>query len=166
MPEYEAIIGENRRYSYDIHYLYEFFLLPFPRSIINLVIDATNENMKAQGRDDITYGEFLLCVSLQFFMCFIEGFLLKGYFSSSPITFSQGDPYRLNSFMSKRRFQATLHNLVFTTEVAPTFVDKFWEIRTIVKLWNDNMASIFSPGHIICLDESMSIWHNKWSCPG
>ena len=28
------------------------------------------------------------------------------------------------------------------------------------------MEKVFSPGYITCLDESMPIWHNKWSCPG
>ena len=34
------------------------------------------------------------------------------------------------------------------------------------KAWNKNMAAIFTSGWITCLDESMSIWTNKWTCPG
>ena len=36
----------------------------------------------------------------------------------------------------------------------------------MIKAWNDHMAAIFLAGWVICLDESMSIWHNKWTCPG
>jgi hypothetical protein len=31
--------------------------------------------------------------------------------------------------------------------------------------WNKNIADAFSLGWIICLDESMSIWHGRWTCP-
>ena len=36
----------------------------------------------------------------------------------------------------------------------------------MIELWNQNMTECFSPGWIVCLDESMSIWHNRWTCPG
>ena len=49
---------------------------------------------------------------------------------------------------------------------APAFRDPFWEIRQLVSEWNDNMKEVFSPGWACCLDESMSIWFNKWTCPG
>ena len=32
--------------------------------------------------------------------------------------------------------------------------------------WKENMRDCFSPSYVTCLDESMSIWNNKWSCPG
>jgi hypothetical protein len=28
------------------------------------------------------------------------------------------------------------------------------------------MANVFLAGWVICLDESMSIWHQRWTCPG
>ena len=36
----------------------------------------------------------------------------------------------------------------------------------MISLWNANMAEIFSPGWACCLDESMSIWFNRYTCPG
>ena len=33
-------------------------------------------------------------------------------------------------------------------------------------VWNEHMARIFTAGWTICVDESMSIWHNRWTCPG
>ena len=36
----------------------------------------------------------------------------------------------------------------------------------MIKVWNDHMAAIFLAAWVICLDESMLIWHNKWTCPG
>ena len=36
----------------------------------------------------------------------------------------------------------------------------------MVQEWNENMTEIFTPSWVSCLDESMSIWFNKWTCPG
>ena len=36
----------------------------------------------------------------------------------------------------------------------------------MVKAWGDNMNTYFRPGYVNCLDESMSIWTNKFTCPG
>ena len=57
-------------------------------------------------------------------------------------------------------------HLAYTDATAPTFLDKFWQVRQMIKAWNDHMAEKFLAVWVICLDESMSIWHNKWTCPG
>ncbi len=36
----------------------------------------------------------------------------------------------------------------------------------MVEMWNRHMASVFVPGWILCFDESMSIWHSMFTCPG
>ena len=36
----------------------------------------------------------------------------------------------------------------------------------MIDAWQTNMNAIFSPGFMNCLDESMSIWTNKFTCPG
>lgn len=36
----------------------------------------------------------------------------------------------------------------------------------MVKTWNDWMATIFKTAWVLCLNESMSIWHNCWFCLG
>ena len=36
----------------------------------------------------------------------------------------------------------------------------------MIKEWNDNMAAVFYAAWVVCLDESMSIWHNRWTCLG
>jgi hypothetical protein len=36
----------------------------------------------------------------------------------------------------------------------------------MIKAWNTHMANVFLAGWVICLDESMSIWHQRWTCPG
>ena len=33
-------------------------------------------------------------------------------------------------------------------------------------MWNENMKEVFTCSWINCLDESMSIWNSRWTCPG
>ena len=42
----------------------------------------------------------------------------------------------------------------------------FWEVHAMITAWNSNMNQQFSPGYANCLDESMSIWTNQFTCPG
>ena len=64
------------------------------------------------------------------------------------------------------RFKSIQRFLTFTDVRAPTFADKFWEIRQMIKEWNTHMTNVFLAAWVICLDESMSIWHQRWTCPG
>ena len=36
----------------------------------------------------------------------------------------------------------------------------------MVHCWNENMAKNFIPSWINCIDESMSMWVNEYTCPG
>jgi hypothetical protein len=36
----------------------------------------------------------------------------------------------------------------------------------MIKEWNTHMVNVFLAGWVICLDKSMSIWHQRWTCPG
>ena len=68
--------------------------------------------------------------------------------------------------MSRNRFNVILQALQFTTNEPPRYLDRFWRVRPIIQEWNDNMRKIFVPSWVCCLDESMSLWTNKWTCPG
>ena len=73
---------------------------------------------------------------------------------------------RLGSFMSRKWFEAILKALAITTRQPPAFRDCFWEVQEIIEAWNANMTEQFTPNWVSCLDESMSTWMNKYSCPG
>ena len=64
-------------------------------------------------------------------------------------------PYRLGELMSKRCFNTTTRELKFTNTNPTAHIDKFWQIRQMVKAWNDHMTSIFLASWEICLGESM-----------
>jgi hypothetical protein len=68
--------------------------------------------------------------------------------------------------MGKRRFQAITKCLTFTDTIPLAYRDKFWQVRQMIRAWNENMANRFVTAWVMCLDESMSIWHNTWTCPG
>ena len=36
----------------------------------------------------------------------------------------------------------------------------------MIGIWNKHMAENWKSGLFVCIDESMSIWFNKWTCPG
>ena len=73
---------------------------------------------------------------------------------------------RLGTYMSRKRCGAILKTLSITSCDSPAFRDCFWEIHEILKAWNETMIEQFSPSWVNCLDESMSTWTNKYSCPG
>lgn len=142
------------------------FLRFFPKQLVNLVVIETNKKLQQDSKAELTYGEFLLFLGLQLFMSTLNGYSRNEFWSSSPISLANGSPFRLNEFMSRNRFNDIIDALSFTDEKAPTYRDKFWEVRKMISLWNENMADVFIPSWITCLDESMSIWCNRWTCPG
>ena len=75
-------------------------------------------------------------------------------------------PMRLHNFMSRKRFEAILKALAITARQPPAFRDRFWVVREVLEAWNSNMTEQFTPSWVSCLDESMSPWTNKYSCPG
>ena len=68
--------------------------------------------------------------------------------------------------MSCKRFDLILGALAFTDKNLPAFANPFREVKQMIDVWQTNMNEIFSPWFMNCLDESMSIWSNKFTCPG
>ena len=96
----------------------------------------------------------------------MSGFKRSEFWSVKPIELYNGAPYRLNEFMSSNRFEAIFSAISFTDNKPPPYKDKFWQVRQMIAMWNEQMGKIFVPAWVSCLDESMSIWFNKFTCPG
>ena len=124
----------------------------------------TNKNLSSK----LTFGELLVFIGIWFVISYSSPGCLnrREYWSSTKPNREGGAPFRLNDIMSGRRFEEIVQALCFTNMEAPSFRDKFWEVRQMVKEWNQNMKDVFTAGWITCLDESMSIWTNRWTCPG
>lgn len=143
------------------------FCVFFPMAFLTqTIIGKTNENLKKKQKEATTLGEFLRFLGLWFFMATLSGYAKRQYWSTSEVNEFDGAPYRLHKYMSYNRFMDILSCLGYTMSSPPNFVDKFWEIRDLVKAWNANMKEVFVPSWVSCLDESMSIWFNKFTCPG
>ena len=68
--------------------------------------------------------------------------------------------------MLKYRFDQILKALKVTNKAPPTYKDRFWEVRQVLDLCKTHIQENFVPSWVSCLDESMSIWFNRWTCPG
>jgi len=97
-------------------------------------------------------------------MATIVGFTRRDFFSSREFDEKEAPcPYCLAKYMTLCRFEVLTYHLCLSDPNPSTYQDKFWEVRAA---WRENMADFFSPVWITCLDESMSIWHSRWTCPG
>ena len=142
------------------------FLTLFPREYLEMVLLAeTNKTIEDQ-EGEITFGELLRCIGLWFFLATTSGFARRDFFSSFPINERSGAPYRLNQYITRTRFESILQSLTFTDAPTPTYLDPFWEVRQMIVEWNSNMHRVFKSAWVCCLDESMSSWLNKFTCPG
>jgi hypothetical protein len=155
----------------------EIFLHLFPlKYFTNVIVEGTSNALVGVDSARTTIGEMLQYVGMWLLMsCYMKS---PGYFwQSAPRTTTTLDNddedkendtplFTFNRYMSRRRFLAITSALRFTLLNLPTFRDKFWEVRDMIPAWNKHMAKIFLAAWVICLDESMSIWHNQWTCPG
>jgi hypothetical protein len=117
----------------------------------------------------LTFCELLRFLGIRLLMLTCSGWKVDQFWNYEDAPCDQEEdpcPYNFKPFMSKRPFIHINRYISFTNVPKPAFIDKFWPARQMIKSWNDHMASIFLCAWVICLDESMSIWHNKWTCPG
>ena len=147
---------------------FELFRMTMPEQFIqDVVLPATNVFLT----DEMTMGEFYKWLGCHFFMACFQGIKDRNdWWSTAPIDMFSGAPFRLNEFMTKRRFLEITAAIVFTDVPPPTlaeggFVDRFHDIRKLIDAWNDHMAAEYNPSWLNCLDESMNSWLSKF-CPG
>ena len=134
----------------------------------DVCLAQTNKGMEARGLQTVSFGEMLRYIGLWVLMAsFGCGFTVDDFFSTRE--YDEHDnpcPVNLIKYMHKSRFKAITRELRFTDCEKPAFEDKFWEVRQMIEAWCSNMAAVFHCAWVSCLDESMSIWHNRWTCPG
>ena len=152
----------NRREdSFNRLALFEHF---FPIEYVKDVI-IPNINKSIVG-DRVTYGEFLRWLGIWFLIATVIGPSRESFFSNQPPDEFSEAPFRVSHYMSRKRFDKILSALRFAKSNPPTYIDRFWEVRELIDAWNRNMTRRFMPGWASCLDESMSPWTNKYTCPG
>ena len=140
-----------------------FFFKPF---ILEVIIPENNKQLKEDMHQAVTYGEFLHWLGLWFLMATITGPDHSDFWSLGEVDCSVGAPMHLGHLMSRKQFEVILKALSYTSCQHPAFRDRFWEVHQMLDAWNTNMMERFPPSRVNCLDESMSTWTNKYSCPG
>ena len=135
----------------------------FPTEYLqHVVLVETNKKLE----ESLTYGELLRWIGVWVLMSTVDGSDRRSFWAAREIDIYYGAPFRLTNIMSRTRFEAILSAITYTNHNPPAFVDRFWEVRQLVDCWNENMNKNFSPSWINAIDESMSKWVNKYTCPG
>lgn len=140
------------------------FLLFFPIGYIKeVVITETNKKLSHK----MTYGEFLRFLGCWLIMSCYEGILRsRDWWSLKTISMHEGAPFRLHEWMSRKRFEVILGNLVYTNYAVSSIHDPYFLRQQMEMEWNNHMTTVFEPSWVSVLDESMQVWFNQWSCPG
>jgi hypothetical protein len=146
-----------------LHTVLGYFLHFFPMNIFKTtVLTATNETLS----DPLTWEEFLRFLGVLFLLATTQGVpRLLFWANDSPDIFS-GAPFRLHAYMSRHCFESILKHLKFTTREIPPYKHPFYPVNDLIAAFNRHSHCCFSPGWVNCLDESMSVWTNMWTCPG
>ena len=144
----------------------QLFEILFPMKWVKeTLIPATNEAM-GDEEEELTYSEFLQFIGIWMKISTTVGFQRRDFWSTSSNTSTRDTPFKFNAIISKHRFESILASLTYTQAPPPTYKDRFFEVRDMLRAWNENMDEEFVASWISCLDESMSKWLNKWTCPG
>ena len=150
----------------------DLFLHALPYTwLTTIMISKTAVTMRkvSPNCNELRSGEFLRYLGIRLLMSTCIGWTKDQFWRPSNEVYEQernNCPYNMKTFMSRRRFDLITKSLSYTDAYAPNYRDKYWQVRQMLQAFNAHMASIFSSSWVICLDESMSIWHNKFTCPG
>ena len=114
----------------------------------------------------MTLQDFYVWLGCQFFMTGFEGTENnKIWWLDKPIDIFEGAPFRLSEYMSGRRFQNICATIRYTNIESPAFLDRFHDVWQMIDAFNEHYDCEYVPSWLICLDESMNIFLDKF-CPG
>jgi hypothetical protein len=146
----------------------DYWLLFFPHVFCKTIMLPEMNNKLDTGRPPIEWWEYLRWLGIWHLLATTDGHDRRSFWSTNVNEDPRfkGAPFRLNDIMSRTRFEEILEVTTYFDHPWPAFKDDFHPIRQLVKAWNENMLIIFIAAWIVCLDESMSLWTNMWTCPG
>jgi hypothetical protein len=147
---------------------FDFFLQLVPIEWFKTsVVENTSDSLRAAGLQPTSFGKMCRFLGLWLLIATVVGFPRRDFFTNRDYDEKNAPcPYRLAKYMSPRQFEDLLSHLRPCKPNPPALPGRFWEVREMMKAWKDNMAAVFIPSWIVCLDESMSIWLSRWTCPG
>ena len=135
----------------------------FPKKFVeDVMIPGMNKSLVPP----ISYGEVLSWLGLWILMSTVDGSDHQSFCSMKEPNKFDGAPFRLNEYMSRKRFEEILGAITYTASNPPAMLDRFWEVRGLIDAWNSNMEENFIPSWMNTIDKSMSKWVNEYTCPG
>ncbi len=114
-----------------------------------VLLPKTSKELERAHSPPLTLGELMQYIGMRLLMSTLQGWITNKCWCYDHITKPR--------VMAKKRFQAITNCLIFTDVTPPSYCDKFWQVRQMIKAWNEYMANIFITARLICLNESMSI---------
>jgi hypothetical protein len=146
---------------------HEYWLILFPCMYCKSIMLPEMNKKLAPGHSPIEWWEYLRWLGMWHLLATTDGHDRRSFWSmhSTDDPRFKGAPFRLHDLMSRSRFEEILDVSTYFDQLYPAFKDDFHPIRQLIKAWNDNMLAIFVSAWIVCLDESMSLWTNMWTCP-
>ena len=119
-----------------LHTILGYFTHFFPISFFkDTVLPATNACLN----HPLTWEEFLRFLGLIFLMATTQGNARRDFWAAESPNYFSGAPYRLNSYMSRRRFETILKHLKFTSEAPPPYKHPFFVFSHSSWLWLRSM---------------------------
>ena len=102
--------------------------------------------LKRENSLPLTLGELMRYIGMRLLMSTLQGWSMEEYWYYDPVPRPQEEgpcPYNFKEYMHKRRFFAITKCLTFTDAIPPAYRDKFWQVRQMIRAWNENMANHF-----------------------
>ena len=117
---------------------FQVWMFLFPMECLkDVVIPMTNQHL---GRE-LTLHEMVCFIGVLSFMACYQGVSDRmWWWIRTEVDMKEGEPYRLNQFMSLNRFEEIPENLLLTDVPPPPYMDPFHKVRQLISSWNDNMS--------------------------
>ena len=143
------------------------FLMLFPMRWLWYTIFEGVINSQLPDNLKIEYWEVIRFIGIWFLLATVQGHPVDSFWDKQPSDRRfKGAPFTVNDLMTKTRFQFIKKKLRYYSNPLPSFKDRFHAIRELQYEWNRHMKEVFVAGWLVCLDESMSKWINRYTCPG
>lgn len=133
---------------------------------ISTIIEQTFNALTLEKMHPLNNGDNLCYIGFWILKVTVSGFSWNDYWSMQNFDEKTNfRPFNLSPLMSKHRFDTITQEVHFTSKTSPNFINQIW-VSKMIDEWNKNMASVFVPCRICCLDKIMFIWNSIFTCPG
>ena len=140
-----------------------FHILAPTEYCIDDLFPATNKELQSRGYDTLCDGEFDCWLGIWTLMQLHPGYQSKEFFNVKPRDMFWNPPY-CGGVMSGKRFSDISACIrLRKDEDVPNYRDKFFWVRNLIDGFNENMSKVFCPAWIVCVDESMVVFYNKYA---